>query len=301
MTPLRYGRAILLVGGGLFALAACSATVTEDEVESESAPVNAFVGCGKVLKKKNSTENACLDNVCARSNGADAGTLSSCGTTSSSGCCNDGNSATSCAGTGAPDNCGYEWQCVELVNRYMKVVFGNGRIHGDAGCEMCEAFDGSSAYAVHYKASCGGHSLSNYKPVQGDALVWHGHTAVVTSTSSSTIHYMQQNSGDYYGTNSVPWTTNTSPDTFGTIGSKSAACVIHEKSNVCIPGHTTTSGCADGFEKTCSNKHAWGACQCIPGSTRTCVSPDCCGTCGHATETCDSSHDWVRGVCQNGC
>jgi hypothetical protein len=186
----------------------------------------------------------------------------------------------------------------------MREVFGDGRHYGDAGCAMCESFDASSAFSVYYKHACGSHtSLSNYKPVPGDGIVWDGHTAVVTATSSSTITYMQQNAGDYYGTNNVPWHTSTSPDTFGSLdnGTKDAACVIHETSNVCEKGETTTSGCASGFEKACTSKHTWGSCECTPGATKTCVSPDCCGTCGHATQTCTSSHTWSTGVCQNGC
>jgi len=301
MKIIEHLRSACLLGFGFIALGACSVSTSETDVESESDALNAPVACGGVLKQKGSTTaKACLDNVCARSNGGDAGTLSSCGSTSK-GCCSDSSSATSCAGTGAPDSCGYEWQCVELVNRYMHVVFGDARVHGDAGCPMCENFDASSAYDVHYKSSCGGHPLSNYKPVQGDALVWAGHTAIVTSTTATSIHYMQQNAGDYYGTNSVSWSTSTNPDTFGAIPGQSAACVIHEKSNVCKPGDTTASGCASGFEKTCGAKHAWGACECVPGSTRTCVSPDCCGTCGHKTDTCSASHTWTAGICQNGC
>ena len=276
---------VVAAGLGLGLLAACS--VATDDTASSEEGVNAYVSCGNVLKKKNSTTNACYDGVCAKSNGHDAGTLSSCGTTS----------ATECNSS----SCGYEWQCVELVNRYFHVVFGDTRTHGSAGCEMCEAFDAKSAYDVHYKASCGTHTKSNYKPIPGDALVWSGHTAVVTKTSSTAITYMQQNAGDYYGTNSVSWTTSTSPDTFGSIPGQGAACVIHERSNVCEAGDTSTSGCASGEEKTCTSKHTWGACQCIPGDTRTCASPDCCGTCGHATQTCSSSHTWTTGVCQNGC
>ena len=277
---------IVAIGFGVGLLAACS--VSTDDTASSGEEVNAYVACGGTLKAKNSTANACYDGVCAKSNGKDAGTLYSCGSTSGTGC-----SSTSC---------GYEWQCVELVNRYFHVVFGDVREHGNAGCEMCRAFDGSSAYDVHYKANCGQSAKEdNYKPVPGDALEWTGHTAIVTKTSSSAITYMQQNAGDYYGTNSVSWSTSTSPDTFGSIPGQTAKCVIHERSNVCEPGETSTSGCAANQEKTCTSKHAWGACECTPGATRTCVSPDCCGTCGHATQTCSSSHTWTTGVCQNGC
>jgi hypothetical protein len=272
--------------GLLLPLVACAVS-TSDETDQTSSELNAYVACGGVLKKKNSSVDACYDGVCAKSNGHDAGTLSSCGTTSSSSC--------------SSSSCGYEWQCVELVNRYMHVVFGDARVHGDAGCTMCENFDASSAYTVYYKESCGSHTKSNYKPVGGDALVWNGHTALVTSTTSTSIHFIQQNAGSYYGSDTVSWSTSTSPDTFGSLGGMGPACVIHEKSNVCEPGDTTTSGCDYGEHKNCSAKHAWGACTCDPGDTRICSSPDCCGTCGHATQTCSSSHTWITGSCQNGC
>jgi hypothetical protein len=47
--------------------------------------------------------------------------------------------------------------------------------------------------------------------------------------------------------------------------------------------------------------NGWNGGACVPGATRACSSPDCCGTCGHAMQTCSSSQTWVTGVCQNGC
>lgn len=77
-------------------------------------------------------------------------------------------------------------------------------------------------------------------------------------------------------------------------------CVLTGRRS-CTPGDTTTSGCSTGFAKTCSSSFEWGSCLCVPGTTKTCVSPDCCGTCGHATQTCQADHTWTAGVCQNGC
>ena len=68
----------------------------------------------------------------------------------------------------------------------------------------------------------------------------------------------------------------------------------------CRDGATSATSCDPGFAKTCSN-NAWSACACVPGTTRACSSPDCCGTCGHAVQTCTASHTWSTGTCQNGC
>lgn len=247
---IRQAIAILFVGS----IVACSASSSSEDIgeSSEAVSANPYVACGNVLKKKGSTENACYDGVCAKSNGHDAGTLESCGATSATAC----NSS----------SCGYEWQCVELVNRYMHVVFGNDRIHGDAGCTMCNNFAASSKYTVSFKQACGGNTKTNTKPVPGDAIVWAGHTAVVTMTNATSIHFMEQNAYNYWGTDSVPWTTSTSPDTFGSLSGMAPACVIHEKSNVCTPGELDAADCSACRHQTrvCSANHtwgAWGACQ----------------------------------------
>jgi len=78
-------------------------------------------------------------------------------------------------------------------------------------------------------------------------------------------------------------------------------CVLTAK-RTCVPGATTTSGCGAGYAKTCGDDFQWGACECIPGTIDACSSPDCCGTCGHATRTCTSNHTWSAwSACQNGC
>jgi hypothetical protein len=70
---------IVAIGFGVGLLAACS--VSTDDTASSGEDVNAYVACGGTLKAKNSTANACYDGVCAKSNGHDAGTLYSCGST----------------------------------------------------------------------------------------------------------------------------------------------------------------------------------------------------------------------------
>ncbi len=141
---------------------------------------------------------------------------------------------TSCGGVGSY---GYDYQCVELINRYNMTHGLGARIYGNAGSGMCSGAAGLSDYVVYYPGS-------TVAPVPGDALEWNtssggpGHTALVTGRSGSTITFLQQNAGtttSYYPTGSVSWTGSS----IGWYGSGlKPACWIHAKKN----GGTTTAG-----------------------------------------------------------
>ena len=83
-------------------------------------------------------------------------------------------------------------------------------IRGNAD-DMCGNADGKS-YDVHYRGTV-------YEPVPGDLLVWDGHAfghvGVVTSVSSSSIAFANQN----YGQNGVQYPLLTTPRTAGFFGS----------------------------------------------------------------------------------
>jgi hypothetical protein len=155
------------------------------------------------------TPEATFNGTPARSNAGDTGSLYSCG------------------GVGSY---GLDYQCVELINRYF-ITHGLGaRIWGNAGHDMCNSAKGMGDYTVHYPGS-------SVKPVPGDALEWEnsantgGHTALVTSTTSGTINFMQQNAGtksSYYPHDAVSWNGSS----FGYYGSKlRPVCWIHAKKN----------------------------------------------------------------------
>ncbi len=112
------------------------------------------------------------------------------GTCSGRGDCN-------CNGTGAY---GYQYQCVELVNRFMIANRSQPRIWGNADVSMCNSA-ASSGYSV-YRGS-------GPQPEPGDALVWDGHAALVVDNSPNSIGYMQQNYGNAstwnQATDNVSW------------------------------------------------------------------------------------------------
>jgi CHAP domain len=100
----------------------------------------------------------------------------------------------------------YEWECVELVMRYMYLVFGIVPYSAN-GDTVVSNYNGN----VLTQVSNNGTSL----PSPGDILSWagsdespNGHTAIVTAVNvangSGTITVMQQNaSADGWGTVSV--------------------------------------------------------------------------------------------------
>lgn len=118
------------------------------------------------------------------------------------------------------------YQCVELANRWLVDGLGAPMIRGNAD-DMC-GNAGSKAYEVHYRGAA-------YEPVPGDLLIWEGyafgHVGVVTSVSSSSIAFANQN----YGQGGVQYPLLTTPRTGGFFGSPRndgglhAKCFIHPK------------------------------------------------------------------------
>src|ERR1700687_552364 len=82
------------------------------------------------------------------------------GTCSGRGDCN-------CNGTGPY---GYQYQCVEVINRFMIANRGQPRIWGNADVSMCNSA-ASSGYSVYRGPGP--------QPEPGDALVWGGPAALV--------------------------------------------------------------------------------------------------------------------------
>jgi len=105
----------------------------------------------------------------------------------------------------------YEWECVELVMRYMYQVYGVAPYSAPGGKDVVNNYSGSTS--VLTKVTNDGTTT----PTPGDILSFaastnhpvYGHTAVVTSVSinasgNGTVTYMQQNaSADGWGNVSV--------------------------------------------------------------------------------------------------
>ena len=118
------------------------------------------------------------------------------------------------------------FQCVELANRWLVDSVGAPAIRGNAD-QMC-ANAATASYDVHYRGSV-------HEPVPGDLLVWaghaFGHVGVVTSVSSSSIVFANQN----YGQNGVQYPLLTAKRMAGFFGSPRndgglrAQCIIHPK------------------------------------------------------------------------
>lgn len=167
----------------------------------------------------------------------------------------------------------------DLANGYVAIVQGSSAHGVKAPCGFA---GGHAMFAGGYNTST--KTFSIFDP--------EGHTAQGD--------YRCENEGDA----TVQWSKSKLlgwSNGFGGASAGYVCAIISKGEGVCDPGSTTTSGCTTGNEKTCGSDHQWGACQCIPGTTRTCVSPECCGTCGHATTTCSATHTWVTGACVNGC
>lgn len=167
----------------------------------------------------------------------------------------------------------------DLSNGYVAIVQGSSANGVKAPCGFA---GGHAMYAAGYNTST--KTFSIYDP--------EGHTA--------NGDYRCENEGDatvqWSKTKLHAWSSG-----FSSAASGYVCAIISKGEGVCDPGSTTTSGCGADLVKTCGSDHTWGACQCVPNTTRVCASPDCCGTCGHATQTCSASHTWVTGVCSNGC
>jgi hypothetical protein len=100
-----------------------------------------------------------------------------------------------------PDGHG-TYQCVELANRYLRDVDHLSALGGNA-TDLCESASHASGLSVFSPGGSWGHHAAGHKPVKGDLLVWSGgssgfgHVAIVASTSSNQIDYVQQNWGWY--------------------------------------------------------------------------------------------------------
>eukprot|EP01094_Clydonella_sp_ATCC50884_P024306 TRINITY_DN6058_c0_g1_i1.p1 TRINITY_DN6058_c0_g1~~TRINITY_DN6058_c0_g1_i1.p1 ORF type:complete len:314 (-),score=63.02 TRINITY_DN6058_c0_g1_i1:220-1140(-) len=92
----------------------------------------------------------------------------------------------SCAGYGTY---GYQYQCVELAQRYFSTLFGTPAIWYANAIDMCTSHP--AGLTVYYQGS-------GYSPRSGDLIVLntdppYGHVAVVTSYSGSTVYVIEQN------------------------------------------------------------------------------------------------------------
>lgn len=127
---------------------------------------------------------------------------------------------------GVKDRRAWYFQCVELANRWLVDSVGAPMISGNAN-QMCGNAD-SASYDVYYRGT-------SYAPMPGDLLVWDGyafgHVAVVTSVSSSSITFANQN----YGQHGVQYPFLSAARSAGFFGSPRneggwrAKCVIHPK------------------------------------------------------------------------
>lgn len=86
----------------------------------------------------------------------------------------------SCAGYGSY---GYEYQCVELAQRYFAQLYGTVPIWYGNAIDLCDTYPSG----VELTSS----------PIPGDLVVFnsgtYGHVAVVTSISGSSINVIEQN------------------------------------------------------------------------------------------------------------
>lgn len=116
------------------------------------------------------------------------------------------------------------YQCAELANRWLVESVGAPAIAGNAD-QMCDFAD-RRAFDVHK-------GKDRYEPVPGDLLVWGGyvmgHVGVVTSVSSSSMVFANQN----YGHAGLQYPVLAAPRIDGFFGSPRgdrglhAKCIIH--------------------------------------------------------------------------
>ncbi|HVY48992.1 MAG TPA: CHAP domain-containing protein [Minicystis sp.] len=151
------------------------------------------------------------------------------------------------------------YQCVELANRYLTDVDHEAALHGNA-TDLCSIASGRSGLEVFSPGGSWGHHAAGHKPVAGDLLVWSGgssgfgHVAVVASTTSSRINYVQQNWGWYenghWGQASRS-STSWNGSFFGQPGASSAndhppKCWIHATASSGPGGGGGGSDCVEG-------------------------------------------------------
>lgn len=94
---------------------------------------------------------------------------------------------------------GYEWQCVELVQRfYRQIIWSGYDAHWPDVSEAYQMFDDPD---LDLQALADG---SAHRPVWGDVLVFaqspdwpSGHAAVVTRVAGGRVEFVQQNVGPY--------------------------------------------------------------------------------------------------------
>ena len=194
---------------------------------------------------------------------------------------------------GVSDRNAWYFQCTELANRWLVHGLGAPRINGNAD-QMCGNAD-SASYDVYRRGTV-------HEPVPGDLLVWeggtYGHVGVVTSVSSSSIAFANQN----YGQNGVQYPLLTTARTAGFFGSPRnsgglrAKCIIHPKKLASAPPSSPVpiapaapAGPCDGVSSAHDGKYCGGSRQsgfgggdastlftCRSGTT---TSARCRGTC----------------------
>ncbi len=163
---------------------------------------------------------------------------------------------------GVSDHRAWYFQCVELANRWLVNSVGTPMIGGNAN-QMCGNAD-SASYDVYYRGTA-------HEPVPGDLLVWEGsrfgHVAVVTSVSSSSIGFANQN----YGHHGVQYPLMTTTRTAGFFGSPRndgalrAKCIIHPRklgrASSRVPESAPPAGPCDGVSSAHDGMYCGGSRQ----------------------------------------
>lgn len=131
----------------------------------------------------------------------------------------------SCAGYGTY---GYQYQCVELAQRYFATMFGTTPIWYANAIDMCTSHP--AGLSVYYQGS-------GYSPRGGDLIVLntdppYGHVAVVTSYDGSNVYVIEQNA-DGSGKNTYSY--------------GSGYCYITAGGGVAPTGGASCAGQANGY------------------------------------------------------
>jgi surface antigen len=135
----------------------------------------------------------------------------SCGTTMASfnGVAAKSNGGDQCTGNacGGYGTYGYNYQCVELAQRYFGTLYGTTPIWYGNAIDLCHTYPSGV--------------VQTSSPIPGDLVVFNsgtwGHVAVITSVTSSTVNVIEQNSSPS-GTNSYSRGSN-------------VACYLHASKN----------------------------------------------------------------------
>jgi MYXO-CTERM domain-containing protein len=217
----------------LFVLGACAGSSDSPFGIEHQLLTCANAGCGQQLSSAALPGPSGPVTIIAWSNSPQLGTWNDCDPTNCAG------ASPITAGNGQLTY-GCPWQCVELVMRYFEGTWSCPKVYANADLTLCQGAASSSMPQYHVYGQ-GGASTAGHAPVAGDALVWNGHTALVTNSMSpgtaGTMDILEQNAA-CSGHDGVGWDGSM----FGAKYGLGALCWIHVVANQGVTGPTCPTG-----------------------------------------------------------